>query len=338
MTSPHEHPLDDLAVRAVHAAPSDPGALVDVSCAECAGDLDAMREVVATLGEAVATSPPFALRSRTLAAALARRPSLERPPVAISPVSVYAEQVEALDALLAGLDPARWHVSTSEGMDVQSLVTHLRVVDAMALEAFEPDGPRSSVDVVAATDEALRGVEVGYHAAVTAWQEWRDQARRIIQHVRDGNVHEDDPAPFLDLPLTVGQVLVDRAFETWVHGRDIAAAVGADTLPVPSDGSLARMTDLGARLVRSVLPFDQDVRGTVRLVLRGAGGGTWLVPFDPSGAADAPSATVTLDPIDFCLLIGGRLRPEVANQRAVTEGDRSLVRRLLEAAPSLARA
>ena len=86
--------------------------------------------------------------------------------------------------------------------------------------------------------------------------------------------------------LSLGALLVVRAFELWTHENDIRRAAGW-AASVPDASTLRLMTELAARL----LPYAAARAGLaepvdVRLVLTGPGGGTWDLPV--RGAATAP--------------------------------------------------
>jgi hypothetical protein len=145
--------------------------------------------------------------------------------------------------------------------------------------------------------------------------------------------------------MPVGSHLVSRAFETWIHARDIGAAAGLRVPPPPAD-SLASMADLAARVL-SLVPSRTATAptGRVRLTLTGPGGGSWLVHLGGPATHDTavpaahdtavPAAEVTLDAVEFCLLVADRARPEPAGVRI--DGDAALGIELLAVAPQLAR-
>jgi hypothetical protein len=113
----------------------------------------------------------------------------------------------------------------------------------------------------------------------------------------------------LELPL--GALLVVRAFELWTHENDIRGVVGWPA-SAPDAATLRLMTDLVARLLpigvaRAAAhssPLD------LRLVLTGAGGGTWDVPLGVrSGETGVPEVAVVADAIAFCRLVANRIEP-----------------------------
>jgi hypothetical protein len=129
-----------------------------------------------------------------------------------------------------------------------------------------------------------------------------------------------------------------RAFETWIHGEDIAAATGRPVVrPLPEH--VHPMADFAARVLPRVIsrrippPHDRYVR----LHLTGAGGGMWTVPLDPAAtvpAAVRPDAVVALDVIEFCHLAGNRRAP--GRIAVEIQGDTALAWEFLTAVPALA--
>jgi hypothetical protein len=74
---------------------------------------------------------------------------------------------------------------------------------------------------------------------------------------------------------------------------------------------------------------------SARLVLVGPGGGDWTIApaVHDAGARRAPEATVTMDAVEFCYLLGNRRDPDAVPHRV--EGDPAVAATLLRAATSL---
>jgi hypothetical protein len=117
--------------------------------------------------------------------------------------------------------------------------------------------------------------------------------------------------------LSLGELLMVRAFELWTHENDIRAAVGRPAR-VPDTATLRSMTDLAvAWLPLGVLRAAPDAgRVDVHLVLTGPGGGTWDLAVGREGPAPArhtprvPGVLVVVDAVDFCRLVADRARPD----------------------------
>lgn len=65
------------------------------------------------------------------------------------------------------------------------------------------------------------------------------------------------------------------------------------------------------------------------MLLAVRGGEEWVL----GSQSDPVAAELTLDPVDFCLLVGGRYAPDTVPRN--TTGDAAAVRNVLEAAASL---
>jgi uncharacterized protein (TIGR03083 family) len=231
--------------------------------------------------------------------------------------------VVELDELLAGLAPEQWRTTVVHGWRVPELVAHLASNDSTL--ASELGLPAAGASPPAPGPEAV-------HRA------WRAQADAMLDYVDGGG------AAVLDRPVRlvgpweprypVHQALVQRAFETWVHAEDIRAALGRPPSP-PDPRRVARIVALGVGLLPSslrLLGLEHPGR-TARLLLRGPGGGQWMVPLRPGAEPGEPDVTIWADAVEFCYLIGNRRDPAALPH--TVEGDRSLATDLLRAATKL---
>ncbi|MBE3200618.1 maleylpyruvate isomerase N-terminal domain-containing protein [Frankia sp. CH37] len=294
-------------------------------------------------------------------------------------VPCYGNRVGALDRLLIELEAKHWHLPTATGWSVRELVLHLHAVDGLLLAALVPPGarpaPTGAHDAAGGRDEHAEDGNAHYVQdvredaltrtgivldAARDWpvekvrQRWYEQAEQLCAATERA---ERSQAP---LTVTVdgwtaapGDHLTSRAFETWIHTRDIAAAAGI-TVPNPGADDLHAMADLALRLLSvpwaaaTAAATVPPPEGTLTVTLTGRGGGTWslgpdgaqvhqarsdprAVPADPRPA----SGTLTVEIVEFCLLVGDR-RPASAVTARV-EGDERLAAGLLALAPSLAR-
>ncbi|WP_433328765.1 hypothetical protein [Spirillospora sp. CA-294931] len=118
--------------------------------------------------------------------------------------------------------------------------------------------------------------------------------------------------------------MVARAFETWIHGIDIASALGR-AMPTPRAEHLHTMADLGVRSLPAslALTHGESPEGSARVVLAGDGGGDWTIRL----GSDSPEPVVTLalDVLEFCFVAAERLPPHGAT--TTIEGDVPLGRR-----------
>ncbi|MET0418374.1 MAG: maleylpyruvate isomerase family mycothiol-dependent enzyme [Actinoplanes sp.] len=301
------------------------------TCPECAREARDLRDTAADLGGAF-LRPPAGSLDRLLATARERR----RP--ALSPTP-YAAQVAALDLLLSDLTPEEWRRTAAYGeLSVHDLLAHLAATDGLVAGArgLPRAPPRRPGQRPAARPEAVLRIERGRPAEETR-RSWRAQAdaigRALAGHPSPGSV----TVP-LDGPLALADALAARAFETWIHSEDIAAATGRPAVP-PLPEHVHPMADLAARLLPRLIsrrvapPHDRQVR----LHLTGGGGGTWTIPLDPAAAAAAtarPAAVVTVDVVAFCRLAADRVdQGQIAVELL---GDTALAREFLAAVPAMA--
>lgn len=281
-------------------------------------------ELVVAIAEENAIEPPFTLRSRILREAQSRRPSVSTSQAPANGSDSYRRIVGLLDSLLAGLTQDQWNVTVINGWTVEATVSHLRVVDEIATSTLRGGHSNtSSSDIVDYTVQAVSGTA----SPAEVHDGWRHQTRELLDAFDRCTKSTID---YLGFALAPDAVIVDRAFETWLHTQDIRVALGCEfEPPIPSD--LATLTDLGARMLGKVV-HNTGV-GTVRLMLNGMG--SWLIPLASDDFQQQPHTTVALDPIDFCLLIADRLA--VTNLQMTIEGDEATAIAVLSRAPELAR-
>ncbi|MFE3108763.1 zf-HC2 domain-containing protein [Kitasatospora indigofera] len=194
---------------------------------------------------------------------------------------------------------------------------------------------------------------------------WRRQTRALVRGAAlapGGNLPVD--YGFAALPLR--DAFVDRAFECYVHGEDVARAVAYPYAP-PAPPHLRQMIDLAARMLPEAVaalrragrpgaagPPGPDGGGRtdgerrparlLRLVIDGPAAGEWLIPLDgPAppgnragyGRTTEPVAAMVLDGLEFCQLAAAHRDPD--RVPVGEHGDRAAIREVLRAAPLLSR-
>ncbi|MFF2661205.1 zf-HC2 domain-containing protein [Kitasatospora sp. NPDC058032] len=189
---------------------------------------------------------------------------------------------------------------------------------------------------------------------------WRRHCHRLVRSAAlapQGNTPVD--FGFVTVPLR--DAFVDRAFECYVHGEDVARAVAYPYDP-PAPQHLRQMIDLAVRMLPLALagqraahpeltgaavgapdggPGRADGARTgrrVRLVIDGPAAGEWLIPLDGPEAGPPvgePVAVMVLDGLEFCQLAAAHRDPD--RLPVGEQGDRTAIREVLRATPLLSR-
>ncbi|MEU8440058.1 zf-HC2 domain-containing protein [Streptomyces microflavus] len=332
-------------------------------CAPCADEALRLRDAVGLLHTDGSLDLDPTLRTRVMDGCLGRRPARIPVPDWATP---YDAETARLDALLRDIGDSEWHAPVrlqwfederpaTRRTTVAGVIGHLMAVDGLVSAALGLDDPLGRVEVPLSP---ARRTETYWAAtrppATRAVREpWRDLTHELIRtaSLAGRNVAERSVS-YGDFALPLQDALLDRAFECWVHGTDIAEAVDYPYQP-PSAAHLHRMIDLAARLLPAALagrrsaglagPAKELVTPgepgrSVHLEVEGHGGGDWYIPLDSPAAVGSPRravAQVALDGVEFCRLVAGRIPPVEA--AAGQEGDREAIRDVLFASASLSR-
>ncbi|MFF7252938.1 zf-HC2 domain-containing protein [Streptomyces microflavus] len=332
-------------------------------CAPCADEALRLRDAVGLLHTDGSLDLDPTLRTRVMDGCLGRRPARIPVPDWATP---YDAETARLDALLRDIGDSEWHAPVrlqwfederpaTRRTTVAGVIGHLMAVDGLVSAALGLDDPLGRVEVPLSP---ARRTETYWAAtrppATRAVREpWRDLTHELIRTASLGgrNVAERSVS-YGDFALPLQDALLDRAFECWVHGTDIAEAVDYPYKP-PSAAHLHRMIDLAARLLPAALagrrsaglagPARELVAPgepgrSVHLEVEGHGGGDWYIPLDSPAAVGSPRravAQVALDGVEFCRLVAGHISPVEA--AAGQEGDREAIRDVLFASASLSR-
>ena len=269
------------------------------------------------------------LFDRVQNAALAARPA-GRPfaaePVAVSPIeqaiAVYRRQVSALDEMLDGIPSSSWDAMTMAAWTVHELLAHLVTVEeylgsVLGLWTYvAPDG--TETDHRAMTESAIAQRVTGPPGRTIA--EWRARVRQLLDAVGDGS-RLPARVGFHGLAMSPRHVFVTRAFEVWTHHDDMHRAMGRP-LTEPPDADVRLMTSLAVRSTPLGLVLaGRDHRDrTIRIVLTGDGGGTWVIGYGANPPAE-PDTTFIADAIEFCRMAAHRLTVDAL--ALDVDGDRS---------------
>ncbi|MFI6010714.1 maleylpyruvate isomerase family mycothiol-dependent enzyme [Streptomyces sp. NPDC051243] len=336
MTDDHEAVRDLLAAWAFGALdPADektvPAHLA--ACESCAAEAERLRETVRLLDGPALPGIPERPATDVLSRALRERPAAPRVAGHAAP---YAAAVAGLKGLLPevygrwGYD--RWRAPVVHDWDVHATVAHLLAADEhlAVLLGIDAQVPPSRVEEGAGweADWNRRTADVIVHERRRSPEKtvaaWSAQASSLLA---SPEAHDPELAAravtLMGMRLPVADHFLVRAFETWIHTDDIGRALGLAVPPPPAE-HLGQLIRLAVRVLGLALgPTAPPVLFSV------TGGEEWVLGSD----AEPVQAELSLDPVDFCLLVGGRYAPE-AVPRGQT-GDAAAVRNVLERAASL---
>ncbi|MDQ0986196.1 maleylpyruvate isomerase N-terminal domain-containing protein [Streptomyces sp. V2I9] len=332
-------------------------------CAPCAGEAVRLRQAVGLLHSDGSLDLDPALRSRVVDGCLSRRPALIPIPEWAAP---YDAETARLDALLRDIGDADWHApvrlrwfekerEAERSTTVAGVIRHLTAVDGLLSAALGLDDPlgggRTPPDPTARTEAYWSAMGPPPTRAVR--EPWRAQSHEVIRTAsfaeRNGT---ETTVSYGAFALPLQDAAVDRAFECWVHGGDIADAVDYP-YSAPSPAHLHLMIDLAARMLpaavaarrraglagpaRDLVTAGEPGR-SLHLEIEGHGGGDWYIALDSPaalGSRDRAVAQVALDGVEFCRLLAGHISP--VDAAAGQEGDREAIRDVLFATASLSR-
>jgi uncharacterized protein (TIGR03083 family) len=296
-------------------------------CESCAAQAERLRATVRLL-DGPPPDAPLTPLDTLLAGALRARPA---PPRVARHAAPYAAAVAGLEALLPEL-AGRWSTPVVHDWDVHATIAHLLAADEhLALRlGIDARVPGARIDEVADWADAWerRTAEVIAHEHGRTPEEtvadWSAQTAALL-----GTPHARDPelaagtTLLMGLRLPVTEHFLARAFETWIHTDDIGRALGLAVPPPPAE-HLGQLVGLAVRVLGTVLGAEAPP------VLFAVGGGEeWVL----GSQSDPVTAELTLDAVDFCLLVGGRYAPDTVPRD--TTGDAAAVRNVLERAASL---
>lgn len=234
---------------------------------------------------------------------------------ATASVDDLAAEQEQVQALVRGLDPRAWFRPTpSWGWDVRDTIAHLADTDEMAIDTMT-GGPHA-INAVAqrsasGEDVTYQGVLRGRRLSGPAVLEWWKRAAARERDLLHG-LDPDARVPW-GIGMKAPSFVAARLMETWAHGLDVFAALGAT--PVDTD-RLAYVAWLATR----ALPYAYGVAGreppagALRVELTLPSGATWTF-----GPEDAPSR-IRGPAGEYCRVFVQRLRREDA-RGLEAEGD-----------------
>ncbi|MGI5453751.1 maleylpyruvate isomerase family mycothiol-dependent enzyme [Streptomyces sp. CA-249302] len=339
MTTEHDGVRDLLAAWAFGALPPAERKTVPAHlarCESCAAEAEQLRETVRLLdGPPIEASHPQGAHVNgtdgapgvdVLTAALRARPAA---PHVAPHAAPYAAAVAGLKALLAEAD-GRWSTPVVHDWDVHATLAHLLAADEplagrLGVGGRGP-GTEEEADWVAAWNRRTAEVIAHEHGRTPeeTLADWAAQAAALLAAPEAHDLELAARATMLmGVRLPVADHFVVRGFEAWIHTDDIGRALGLAVPPPPAE-HLWRLVRLAVRVLGLALgPTAPPVLFAV------TGGEQWVLGSD----AEPVRAELALDPVDFCLLVGGRFTPDEVPRSAT--GDEGAVRNVLERAASL---
>jgi len=234
---------------------------------------------------------------------------------------LVAEQ-EALDAVVAGLDDARWDEPTpSPRWTVRDQVAHLTYFDGTAALAIrDPDGFQASLaellPLLGAGADAMDAETLGWARQLPAADvlaRWR--AGRADLADAAAGLGEDDRIPWYGPSMGAKSFLTARLMECWAHGQDVVDAVGGTR---PATDRLAHIARLGflTRGWTYVNRGEEPPDVAVHVALDAPSGGRWT--FGPDDAAARVEGTAE----DFCLVVTQRRHVDATALRVIGDAAR----------------
>jgi uncharacterized protein (TIGR03083 family) len=334
-----EHRLDTAAVEellgayALDACELDETEAIEEILAgdpELAREAERLRRAAAWIGATEALEPPSGLRDSILASARARRAAVADDPA----VDLYSGETGALADVVETLHDDQLDLGTANGLSVRDLIVHCAAQESLAAQlAGRPTVPDvTSTDIDERTDALLE--RFGTRPTADTMALWRASVDALEAWAADP-ANSDATVRWLGADIARPDVLIIRAFESWIHADDIRRAVG-EPLVSPPASHLSLMSDFSGRTTGfGLLMAGRSRPGkTARLVLTGDGGGEWLIAMGGGDAAAVPDVTLTTDVVDWCRLVGERIAPDDLD--CTIEGDADLGNDLLVAASALA--
>src|SRR4051794_27317927 len=209
-------------------------------------ELDPLGERLARLGVLGASLDvaPVTTPDAVIDAALAARPRCVPPALPGTPMGLLVEVSDALDADLETLDHDAWAMPVLFGWTVRNVVTHLTAVHDVLFARLTgcTDAPVTMLEIDDASDRALAaGVDLDPEATRELW-------RASVVRLRHGLEMCDTPVNWLGLEVSGDKVIVDRAFETWIHANDIRRVTNRASLD-PSGEHLKVLCDVAVELL-----------------------------------------------------------------------------------------
>jgi len=223
-----------------------------------------------------------------------------------------AAEHAALDAIVAGLDEARWDLPTpAAGWSVRDQIGHLAYSDVAAtLAASDADGFAKDDAAVPRAERQQRQLAIGRAMSSRQLLHWWRLSRTAMLEV----FRRLDPKarlPWFGPPMSARSFATARLEETWGHGQDVVDALGASR---PATERLRHIAHLG--VLTRAFSFTNQGRPApavdVRVELASPAGARWH--WGDPGADNRVAGPA----LDFCLVV--TRRRHVADTRLEVRG------------------
>ncbi|MDH6195616.1 uncharacterized protein (TIGR03084 family) [Mycobacterium frederiksbergense] len=228
-------------------------------------------------------------------------------------VTDLSAESDALDALVAVLEPERWATPTpAVGWTIAHQIAHLLWTDRVSLLAITDEPAFNEVLTAAAANPAgfvdVAAEDLAGTAPAALLAEWRETRARL--HTELLAVAEGRKLPWFGPPMSAASMATARLMETWAHGLDVADALEVHR---PATARLRSIAHIGVRtrdfaFVVNGLPVPAE---PFRVELAAPDGSVW--EWGPPDAAQR----VTGSAEDFCMLVTQRRAPAQLDVTAV---------------------
>lgn len=228
-------------------------------------------------------------------------------------------------AVVAGLSDADWQVpSTCPAWTVQGVVNHVTMAE-VALSGWAPsaDSPFAKAPAIVAELAALSPAQLGARYQRTAED-------RLAEIAAMDDATFDTPCFTPVGPATYRRFMAIRAFDIWVHERDIRVPLGLggdDSGPVAEAALDEVHNSLGFIVGKKIGLADGK---SIAFEVTGPVTRTMYAKVDGRAAKvdhlDAPDVTLRTDSLTFMLLACGRIDPSgpISDGRVSWSGDAAL--------------
>lgn len=251
-----------------------------------------------------------------------------------------------VDALLDGLPEAQWQAASPlPGWDVKALVSHMIGTESSlaGVAAPEPDADVSALAHVRNDVGALNERWVRHFAAqpgTAVLEHFRaitGERRRALRELPEDEWNAVTTTP--SGPDSYGRFMRIRVFDCWMHEQDIRIALNRPSSDDELDGPAARLSldEIAATMGFVVGKLakapdgsrvEVDLTGPLARAIRVNVDGRAQVVDD--FGAQAPTATIRLDALQFTRLAGGRPLCPARSRDVELGGDEGVAAQVVE--------